>query len=132
MSDPRLRLIASSGLVVGAILGMAGSFAPSASLRGLAWGLDGVALVVAGALLTVVGRLACPHQRDQAHATVGPGCRLHRGSPVYGGRGAALLRARTDTAFQAPTLLCISIPGRHADWLGVDALPRCNLTTRRI
>ena len=30
---------------------MAGTFAPTASLRGLAWGIDGVALVMAGALL---------------------------------------------------------------------------------
>jgi hypothetical protein len=53
MSDSRLRLVASIGLVVGAVLGMAGAFAPSASLRGLAWGLDGIALVVASALLAV-------------------------------------------------------------------------------
>lgn len=32
---------------------MAGTFAPSASLRGLAWGIDGVGLVMAGALLTL-------------------------------------------------------------------------------
>src|SRR5262245_44907155 len=32
---------------------MAGSFAPTDSLRGLAWGLDGTALVGACALLTV-------------------------------------------------------------------------------
>ena len=52
-SDLRLRLITALGLVVGAVLGMAGMFAPSASLRGLAWGLDGIALVVATSLLTV-------------------------------------------------------------------------------
>lgn len=40
-------------LVVGALLGLAGSFAPSAALRGLAWGIDGIALVVAAALLAV-------------------------------------------------------------------------------
>ena len=33
---------------------MAGTFAPSASLRGLAWGIDGLSLVTAGALLTLV------------------------------------------------------------------------------
>jgi hypothetical protein len=32
---------------------MAGTFAPSAALRGLAWGIDGIALVVAGAVLAV-------------------------------------------------------------------------------
>ena len=53
MSDSRLRLIAAIGLVIGAVLGMAGTFAPSASLRGLAWGLDGTALIVAAALLTI-------------------------------------------------------------------------------
>lgn len=40
-------------LVVGALLGLAGSFAPSASMRGLAWGVDGIALIVAAALLAV-------------------------------------------------------------------------------
>ncbi len=32
---------------------MVGSFVPSASLRSLAWGLDGVGLIVAGALLAI-------------------------------------------------------------------------------
>src|SRR5215217_5170989 len=32
---------------------MAGAFAPSAGLRGLAWGIDGSALVVASALLVM-------------------------------------------------------------------------------
>ncbi len=53
MSDLRLRQTAAIGLVIGAVLGMAGTFAPSASWRGLAWGLDGTALVVAAALLTI-------------------------------------------------------------------------------
>ena len=52
-SDSRLRLVAALGLVTGAVLGIAGTFAPSASLRGLAWGVDGTALVVASALLAV-------------------------------------------------------------------------------
>ena len=46
-------MIAPIGLVIGAVLGMAGTFAPSASLRGLLWGVDGTALIVATALLTV-------------------------------------------------------------------------------
>ena len=53
MNDKRLRVLASIGLAVGGVLGMAGTFAPSASLRGLAWGIDGVGLVMAGALLTL-------------------------------------------------------------------------------
>jgi len=40
-------------LVIGALLGLAGSFAPSPAMRGLAWGIDGIALVVAAAILAV-------------------------------------------------------------------------------
>jgi hypothetical protein len=47
------RIISSGGLVTGSLLGMAGTFAPSDSIRGLLWGLDGVVLVVAAALLTI-------------------------------------------------------------------------------
>jgi len=65
VSEPRLRVVAAAGLVIGAILGVAGTFAPSASLRGLAWGLDGTALVVATALLTIHH----VHQRNEVLAT---------------------------------------------------------------
>lgn len=53
MSDQRPRLLAPSGLVIGAVLGMAGTFVRSSSLRGLLWGLDGIALIIATALLTI-------------------------------------------------------------------------------
>lgn len=53
MKDSRLHSVAAMGLLIGAVLGIAGTFAPSASLRGLAWGVDGTALTVAGALLAV-------------------------------------------------------------------------------
>jgi hypothetical protein len=53
VSDRRLRLVSSGCLVVAAILGVAGAFVPSASLRGLAWDLDGAALVAGSALLAV-------------------------------------------------------------------------------
>lgn len=53
MNDERLRPVAAAGLVIGALLGMAGSFAPTAELRGLAWAVDGISLVVASALLAV-------------------------------------------------------------------------------
>ena len=45
--------VAPGGLVAGAVLGMLGTFTPSASVRGLLWGLDGVLLIVAAALLTI-------------------------------------------------------------------------------
>ena len=54
MDDRKLKVVASVGLAMGGALGMAGTFAPSASLRGLAWGIDGTALVTAGAILALV------------------------------------------------------------------------------
>ena len=53
MNDKGLKALASVGLAVGGVFGMAGTFAPTASLRGLAWGIDGVGLVMAAALLTL-------------------------------------------------------------------------------
>lgn len=53
MSTERPSVVAPICLVIGAVLGLLGSFAPSASLRGLAWGVDGIALIVAAALLAV-------------------------------------------------------------------------------
>jgi hypothetical protein len=60
MNDNGLRVLASTGLAVGGIFGLAGTFAPSASLRGLAWGIDGIGLVMASAVLTIVF-----YRRDQ-------------------------------------------------------------------
>lgn len=53
MSTERPSVVAPICLVVGALLGFAGSFAPSPALRGLAWGVDGIALIVSAALLAV-------------------------------------------------------------------------------
>ena len=53
MSDRTLKIIISIGLAAGGIFGMAGTFAPTASLRGFLWGIDGVGLIMATALLAV-------------------------------------------------------------------------------
>ncbi|HEV8285892.1 MAG TPA: hypothetical protein VGQ09_16380 [Chitinophagaceae bacterium] len=53
MNERLTKITASIALFIGGIFGIAGSSVPSASLRSLAWGLDGVALIIAGALLTV-------------------------------------------------------------------------------
>jgi hypothetical protein len=42
-----------AGLLIGSALGLAGSFVDSESLRGLLWGIDGIALVLAASLLTI-------------------------------------------------------------------------------
>jgi hypothetical protein len=53
MNDKPLRVISSIGLFIGGVFGMAGTFASSASHRGLLWGIDGAALVMASALLAI-------------------------------------------------------------------------------
>ena len=54
VNDKGLRVLAPVGLAVGGVFGIAGTFASSPSLRGLAWGIDGVGLIMAGAVLTLV------------------------------------------------------------------------------
>ncbi len=53
MISERPSLLAPVCLIIGALLGLAGSFVPSASLRGMAWGIDGTALIVGAAVLAV-------------------------------------------------------------------------------
>ena len=53
MKEKPTTVTASIALLVAGILGMAGSFVPSASLRSLAWAIDGIGLIIAGALLVV-------------------------------------------------------------------------------
>ncbi len=52
MNGKKLRIFTAICLVIGGVLGMVGSFSPP-SVRGIAWGLDGTALVVGAALLSV-------------------------------------------------------------------------------
>ena len=65
MGDRQLRIIAACGLAVGAILGLVGTFTPPPT-RGLLWGIDGIALVIASALLAV-------HHVRQGHDLVAAG-----------------------------------------------------------
>src|SRR5690348_6008564 len=93
MSDERLRFVTAAALVTGALLGMAGTFAPSAQIRSLAWGTDGTALVLASALLTV-HHLRHGRERSAAgflvfHGAIGPAAarRLSWPSPCSAGPG---------------------------------------------
>lgn len=52
-SQRRLDIVAAIGLGVGAVFGLAGTVVLHAPLRQVFWAIDGVALIVAGALLTV-------------------------------------------------------------------------------
>lgn len=53
MGNAAIRIVAPVGLVIGTVCGMAGSFVAAPTVRSLLWGIDGTALVVATALLTV-------------------------------------------------------------------------------
>jgi len=112
------RLVSSGGLLVGSVLGMAGTFAPSAPLRGLLWGLDGTALVVATALLTihyfrkgddVVAAGFLVFVAGQAVITSTAAMDLAIGRPVFGA-GAALWAA---------SLFLLSAPRAAAPWVRV-------------
>ena len=53
MNEKSIVTISAAGLLVGCVLGIAGSVVPSATFRSLAWALDSGALILAGALLTM-------------------------------------------------------------------------------
>lgn len=53
MNERTTQITASTGLFIGGAFGMVGSFVSSAPLRSLAWCIDGVGLILAGALLTI-------------------------------------------------------------------------------
>lgn len=48
-----LNLLAAIGLVLGGVLGMAGTMVTQQNIRAIAWGIDGTALVVAACLLAI-------------------------------------------------------------------------------
>ncbi|HVY08420.1 MAG TPA: hypothetical protein VHB46_20785 [Burkholderiales bacterium] len=109
MSTNRPSSVAPVCLVLGALLGLAGSFAPTDSLRGIAWGLDGTLLVVAAALLAVyclrrnLELLAAGFLvfiAGQALVVSGSAMSLEASSPLFAA-GAALWAA---------SLVLISIP----------------------
>ena len=48
-----LRILGVAGLVIGGVLGMAGSIATASNIRALCWGIDGTSLIVATAILAL-------------------------------------------------------------------------------
>jgi len=52
-TNPRRQLAAPGALIIGAVCGVAGTFVSSAAVRGLLWGIDGVALILAAAVLAI-------------------------------------------------------------------------------
>jgi hypothetical protein len=110
------RSIASAGLVVGAVLGMAGTFAPDAGLRGLAWGLDGTALILAASLLTI-------HHFRRGNDLVAAGFLVFVAGQVLVVSGAAMDLAASVPSFAAgvglwaTSLALISAPKVMPAWV---------------
>jgi hypothetical protein len=120
-NDQSPRLIAPSGLVIGAVLGMAGTFVPSASLRGLFWGLDGIALIVATALLTI-------HHFRRGNDAVAAGFLVFVVGETLILSGAAMDLAASGPLFAAGTglwaasLALVSAPTVMPSWIRVVAV----------
>lgn len=120
MSVQHPRLLAPGGLVLGAILGMAGTLVESAALRGLLWGLDGIALIVAAALLAI------DHLR-RGNDLLAAGFLVFVVGEALILSGAAMDLAASGPAFAAgvglwaASLALISAPGVMPSWLRVVA-----------
>ena len=121
LNDQSSRLIAPSALVVGAVLGMAGAFVPSASLRGLLWGLDGIALIVATALLTL-------HHVRRGNDVVAAGFLVFTVGEALIVSGAAMDLAASGPVFAAGTglwaasLVLVSAPRVMPSWVRAVAV----------
>ena len=115
-SQRRLDLVAAVGLGIGAVFGLAGSLVAQASLRQAFWAIDGVALVVAAALLTVrflrrgndcVAAGFLVFAIGESLLVSGTAAGLAGSVPSFGG-GVALWAA---------ALLLTSIPREFATWV---------------
>lgn len=125
MPDSRPSPIAPICLVTGAVLGLGGSFIPSPAWRGLAWGLDGIALVVGAALLAV-------HFLRRGHDTVAAGFLVYiAGQALVSSVAAMPLDAGTapfgaGMGLWAAALLLVSAPKVMPSWVrglgGIAAL----------
>lgn len=134
MSTERPSAVAPVCLIVGAVLGLAGSVVPSASLRGLAWGIDGTALIVATALLAV----HCFRQNCASVAAgflvfiagetlvlAGSAMSLEASSPLFGS-GAALWAAAL-LLISFPAIMPVPVPA-----LGCVAALLCAATALQV
>ena len=110
-----LNILITIGLILGGVLGMAGSLIAQANLRAAFWGIDGVGVIVATALLTlkfhragndlVAGGFLVYTLGESIMLTGTPGT-LQASVPAFGA-GVALWSAG---------LLLVSIPRTYAIW----------------
>ena len=129
-----VNLLAAAGLAVGGVFGMAGSLVTDARLRGAAWGIDSVGLVVATALLALKYFRA---GNDCAGAgflvfAIGEGVML---SGTANSLEGSIPAFAAGTALWAASLLLTSLSGAFATWVrvvGVTAGVLFAITSGRI
>ncbi|HEV8593091.1 MAG TPA: hypothetical protein VGQ55_13380 [Pyrinomonadaceae bacterium] len=116
-----LDVVAAIGLGIGAVFGMAGTFVSDAILRQAFWAIDGVALVVAAALLTTkyfrigsdcVAAGFLVFAIGESLLVSGTAAGLEGSVPSYAG-GVALWSA---------ALLLTSVPNEFAAWIRVAGI----------
>jgi hypothetical protein len=116
-----LDIVAATGLAIGGALGLAGTFVASAQLRESLWMIDGVAIVVATALLTMkfvrqgndcVAAGFLTFVAGESLILAGNAAGLEASVPSYAG-GIALWSA---------ALIMISVPKTFGLWMRLTAM----------
>jgi len=115
MKNP-LNIVAAVGLVLGGVFGLAGTLVAEPSLRAIFWGIDGVGLVVATAIL------ALKYFRRGSDAIAAGFLVFAIGEGVMLSGAAATLEAMipsfcAGTALWSAALLLTSIPKGFAGWI---------------
>jgi hypothetical protein len=114
-------VVAAIGLTVGGVLGMAGAFVPQDAIRQTFWAIDGVALVIAAALLTVkfarqgrdlIAAGFLVFVAGESLLLAGNAAGLSGSVPSFGG-GVALWAA---------SLLMISVPSMFPRWTRITGV----------
>ncbi|UCI20185.1 hypothetical protein FJ970_04235 [Mesorhizobium sp. B2-1-8] len=116
-----LDVTASLGLAIGGIFGLAGTFVASNALRETLWAIDGVALVVAAALLTM------KYQRLGNDCVAAGFLTFLAGESLLLAGNAAGLQASVPSyvggiSLWAAALVMISAPNTFAPWMRLTAL----------
>lgn len=116
-----LDIVAAIGLAIGGALGLAGTFVASAELRETLWAIDGVALVVAAALLTM------KYQRQGNDCVAAGFLTFVAGESLLLAGNAAGLEASVPAyaggiSLWAAALVLISAPKTFALWMRLTGL----------
>ncbi|WP_189522259.1 MULTISPECIES: hypothetical protein [unclassified Mesorhizobium] len=116
-----LDTIASIGLAIGGIFGLAGTFVASDALRETLWAIDGVALVVATALLTM------KYQRLGNDCVAAGFLTFLAGESLLLAGNAAGLQASVPSyvggiSLWAAALILVSVPNTFALWMRITGL----------